>query len=203
MLPWWGMRRRVRVAFFSLRITVAIRHLRAPFPVGCRTCLQDATQGRLYPPNLLETEFSEVRLEEWGLLSGERHRRGAAQGKSPLRGQDDRRVRTLYPPKLRRWPLVYRFLYGRRLDHVAAGVDELGQTRLLLQGSIQVDRPHPVEGGPRRSPLAALLFDEPPKLVGSCSSQGFFLCCHEQPPLLLQALGSEAVSLEVGEQLLF
>src|SRR5215204_2130767 len=149
------------------------------------------------------TEFSEVRPQEWGLRSGERHRSGAAQGKSPLRGQDDRRVRTLYPPKLRRWPLVYRFLYGRRLDHQLAGVEELGQPFLLLQGSIQVNRLHPVEGGPHRAPLAALLLDKQPELLSSCFAQGFFLRSHEQPPLSLQAPGFEAVFFEVGEQLLF
>src|ERR671910_225227 len=65
----------------------------------------------------------EVRPEESRLLSGERHRLGAAQGQSLLRGQDDRRVRRLHPPQLRRWPLVYRFLQRRRLDHKVAGID--------------------------------------------------------------------------------
>src|SRR5215216_1457250 len=129
------------------------------------------------------TEFSEVRPQEWGLRSGERHRSGAAQGKFLLRSQDDRRVRTLYPPQLRRWPLVYRFLYGRRLDHKVAGVEELGQT-LLLQGTIQINRPHPVEGGPHRASFSGL-FDELAELLTSCSSQGLFLRSHQKPPLPL------------------
>jgi hypothetical protein len=56
-------------------------------------------------------------------------------------------------------PLLDRLLYGRRLDHELAGVDELGQLLLLLQGGIQVYRPHPVEGGPHRVPFSSF-FDE-------------------------------------------
>ena len=38
-------------------------------------------------------------------------------------------------------------------------------------------------------PLAALLLDEPPELLTSCSAQGLFLRSHEQPTLPLQAPG--------------
>src|SRR5215217_3311694 len=48
--------------------------------------------------NFAFTEFSEVGPRTWRLLSGGRHGRGAAQGEPFLRGQDDRRVRTLHPP---------------------------------------------------------------------------------------------------------
>src|SRR5687768_2347994 len=147
--------------------------------------------------NFALTEFSEVRPQESRLLSGGRHRRGAAQRQSLLRGQDDCRVHTLHPPKLRRRPLLDGLLYGRRLDHELAGVDQLGEPLLLLQGCIQLDRLHPVEGGPNGAPLAALLLDEPPELFPAASAQGLFLRSHEQPSLPLQAPGLEAVSLEV------
>src|SRR5215208_469503 len=140
------------------------------------------------------TEFSEVRPQEWGLRSGERHRCGAAQGKSPLRGQDDRRVRTLYPPKLRRWPLVYRFLYGRRLDHQLAGVEELGQTLLLLQGTIQVNRLHPVEGGPNGAPVAALLLNESPELVSRVPPRGSSSALMSSRPSRFRRLASRPFS---------
>src|SRR5215211_4612638 len=51
--------------------------------------------------NFAITEFSEVRPQEWHLLSGGRHRRGVAQQQLLLRGHDHRRVHTLHPPKLR------------------------------------------------------------------------------------------------------
>src|SRR5215213_8497718 len=142
---------------------------------------EDHTQVRseLYSPECVEGEFCETRPEESRLLSGERHRRGAAQGKTLLRSQDDRRVRRLHPPQLPRWPLVYRFLKRSRLDHQLAGVDERGQPLLLLQGCLQLDRPHPVEGDPNGAPLPALL-DEQPELLSSCSAQGVFLRSHEQ-----------------------
>src|SRR5215208_2167387 len=133
--------------------------------------------------NFALTEFSEVRPQETRLLSGGRHRRGAAQRQLFLRGHDDRRVCTLHSPKLRRRPLIERLLYGRRLDHQLAGVDEFGEPLLLLQGCIKVNRLHPVEGGPNGHPLAALLLDEPPELLTSCSAQGLFLRSHEQSPL--------------------
>src|SRR5215203_2593756 len=134
--------------------------------------------------NFRFTAFAEVRPRGLRLLSGGWHRRGAAQGELLLRGQDDRRVGTLYPPQLRRRPLVDGLLYGRRLDHQLAGVDQLGQALLLLEGRLYLDRPHPVEGGPNRAPLAALLLlDEPPELFPAASAQGLFLRSHEQPPL--------------------
>src|SRR5829696_917080 len=153
--------------------------------------------------NFRFTEFSEVGPGTWRLLSGGRHGRGAAQGEPFLRGQDDRRMRTLHPPELGGHPLIDRLLYGRRLDHQLAGVDKRGQPLLLLQGSIQVNRLHPVEGGPNSPPLTALFLDKQPELLSSRLAQGFFLRSHEQPPLSLQAPGSEAVFFEVGEQLLF
>src|ERR687898_2153297 len=112
-------------------------------------------------------------------------------------------MRTLHSPELGGHPLIDRLLYSRRLDHQLAGVNKLGQLLLLLQRRLQLDRPHPVEGGPNGAPLAALFLDEPPELISSCSSQGFFLRSHEQLSLPLQASGFEVVSLEVGEQLLF
>src|SRR5215208_4770300 len=130
-------------------------------------------------------------------LSGGWQRRGAAQRQLFLRSQNDRRVRTLHSPQLRRRPLIERLLYGRRLDHQLAGVDDLGEPLLLLQGCIQVDRHHPVEGGPNGHHLVALILDEPPELLTSCSAQGLFLRSHEQPTLPLQAPGFEAVSLKI------
>src|SRR5215208_172952 len=127
-------------------------------------------RSKLYSPEVVEGRFSEGRPQEACLLSGGRHRRGAAQRKLLLGGQDDRRVRALHPPKLRRRPLADGLLYGRRLDYQSAGVYELGQPPLLLQGGIQVDRLHPVEGGPNAHPLAALLLDEPPELFAAASA---------------------------------
>src|SRR5918994_783612 len=142
-------------------------------------------------------------LEKIRFLSRERHRRSTAQRKPLLRGQDDRRMRRLHPPELRGHPLIDRLLYSRRLDHQLASVDQLAQLPLLLQCRLQLDRLYPVEGGPNGATLAARFVDEPPELVSSCSSQGFFLRFHEQPPLPLQAPGFEAVFFEVVEQLLF
>src|SRR5918994_1429315 len=68
-------------------------------------------------------------------------------------------MRTLHPPELGGHPLIDRLLYSRRLDHQLARVDKLGQLLLLLQRRLQLDRPHPVEGGPHRAPLAALLLE--------------------------------------------
>src|ERR671913_1859948 len=103
-------------------------------------------------------------------------------------------MRRLHPPELRGRPVIDRLLYGRRLYHQLAGVNKLGQLLLLLQRQLQFDRHHPVEGGPNGAPLAALFVDEPPELISSCSSQGFFLRSHEQPPLPLQAPGFEPFS---------
>src|SRR5215208_4947143 len=131
------------------------------------------------------TEFSEVRPQESRLLSGGRHRRGVAQQQLLLRGKDHRRVHTQHPPKLRRPPLLYRLLYGRCLDHKVAGVDQLAQLPLLFEGRLELERLHPVEGGPNGAPLAALLLDELPELSPAASARGLFLRSHEQPSLPL------------------
>src|ERR687890_1233657 len=128
----------------------------------------------------------EVRLQESCLPSGGRHRRGVAQQQVLLRGQDERRVHTPHPPKLRRRPLLDRLLYGRRLDHQSAGLNKLAQLPLLLEGRLELERLHPVEGGPNGAPLvAALLLDELPELSPAASAQGLFLRSHEQPSLPL------------------
>src|SRR5215217_9003768 len=147
--------------------------------------------------NFRFTAFAEVRPRGLRLLSGGWHRRGAAQGELLLRGHDDRRVRTLHPPQLRRRPLMKCLLYGSRLDHKLARVDKLGQALLLLEGRLKRDRPHPVEGGPNGAPLTVLLLDEPPELFPAASAQGLFLRSHEQPTLPLQAPGFEAVFFEL------
>src|SRR5215210_6608942 len=150
------------------------------------TCCIHRSAWNSNSANFALTAFSEVRPQESRLLSGGRHRRGAAQRQFLLRGQNDRRVHTLHPPKLRHPPLVDRLLYGRRLDHQLAGVDQLAQLPLLLEGRLELKRPHPVEGGPNGSPLdAALLLDELPELSPAASARGLFLRSHEQPPLLL------------------
>src|SRR5215212_9117922 len=172
-------------------------------PIGGSSYSQNAWKVNSQKLDFRFTEFSEGRPQETRLLSGGRHRRGAAQRQLFLRGHDDRRVCTLHSPQLRCRPLIERLLYGRRLDHQLAGVDEFGEPLLLLQGCIQVNRPHPVEGCPNAPPLTALLLDEPPELLTSCSAQGLLLRSHEQPTLPLQASGFEAVFFEVGEQLLF
>src|SRR5215211_31532 len=141
----------------------------------------------------LQGAFEPRLLKRIRFLSRERHRRSAAQRKPLLRGQDDRRMRRLNPPEFRGHPLIDGLLYGRRLYHQLAGVNKLGQLLLLLQSRLQLDRSHPVEGGPNGAPLAALFLYEPPELISSCSCQGFFLRSHEQPPLPLQAPGFEAV----------
>src|SRR5215210_5830463 len=119
-------------------------------------------------------------------FSGGRHRRGVGQQQFLLRGQDHRRVHALHPPKLRRPPLVDRLLYSRRLDHQLAGVDKLAQLPLLLEGRLQLEWLHPIEGGPNGSTLdAALLLDELPELSPAASAQGLLLRSHEQPSLPL------------------
>src|SRR5215211_2138803 len=121
--------------------------------------------------NFAVTEFSEVRPQEWRLLSGGRHRRGVAQQQLLLRGKDHRRVHTLHPPKLRRPPLVDRLLYGCGLDHQLAGVDQLAQLPLLFQGRLELERLHPVEGGPNGAPLdATVLLDELRELSPAASA---------------------------------
>src|SRR5215218_4406806 len=151
---------------------------------------------RCYSPECVEGKFCELRLYgvlgsspaggKSRLLSGGRHRRGVAQQQLLLRGQDDRRVHTPHPPNLRRRPLVDRLLYGRRLDHQSASVDQLAQLPLLLEGRLELDRLHPVEGSPNGATLdAALLLDELPELSPAASAQGLFLRSHEQPSLPL------------------
>ena len=65
------------------------------------------------------------------------------------------------------------------------GVDEFAQPILLFQGGVQVDWPHPVEGGPHRTTLAGSLLEEPPECLSASLAEGVFLGPHEQVPLTL------------------
>src|SRR5215217_466874 len=103
-------------------------------------------------------------------------------------------------PKRRRRPLVsHLFARGRLYDQLA-GVHELGQSLLLLQGRIQVYLPDPVEGGPHRAPLAGFLFDKSPQRSTSCAQRAF-LGSHKETPLSLQAPDFQAVLLEPDAKL--